>query len=875
MTDDFLIRHAIRNVWPAPGQDIPAIIAPRRISQKGGVRGAMSVLRTRTTMPNTTNWFHVYQIGSLTPSLIGMRTEFNTWIRLDAQANAHNNLIDVYTKKGRMIPRARVWSLFTRDNNLIMAVLDDRTVVDLDVEDVFFKFYSNAYFKQPENQGDDDGIRLDSRLLTSQNDILLFQAQWRAHRERKGFAYAFVDGYRVYELNTSTLRIGVYAEFVWDSSIVKRVLLPAGELKKYLSTLDSKEKYLLHYEADVDQSIVQRYCDDVDVYLLRFTNAQVYRGIYYNKNLPDAMRMVTHRDYSIPTAYVAGYLNDNPTLATATAELTVELLVRDGGIDQYLVPENNRIEQLYDLPEERIVNAMIGMDSNLEFWKAAVLESSAYTQIMRSKFEQIGHLMVENAYGYNAISSLVAESPLMREGDQGWIKLPPALQANSTIYEYDATGRLIGWHYHQNGQYYPIRDVEGCSMIEGVVGRGGQYLSTEYTLAESVLFDSYNYRFYTCPIVGGEITYDWVDVTGEDDYVVEDGVATWLVDNRVTYTAVKSDAEFVAYTLMLDYLNQVLRFTVNVSETRSNGIADLGPMSITPAIIEVWLNGKSIIRDIDFYVKWPEICIVNKEYLIEGVEQRIDIRARGFGKVGPTKRLELETFVDYGFISHSMLSVNKQYDLRDGKVVRIVADGAVYHRSALSFAEDGVAVEIKGPRNGAPYQVTDPPISIKRVSTQDSYVLRDASKVIDKQVEDYLTLYRPDLPELGPNPIPGKYAVYSPFVGKIIYDFVNGLLADDDIQGHYNDTLIREKLAIYEWLLEYEPTYRDVDTSYVSVHPHNRTTVIVLGVYQYIFVQRAVKLYLDNKVDITRFLAIEPGYEHYTPDHPHPYRVLP
>lgn len=832
----------------------------------------MSILRTPTQLPNKTDWFHVYQIGPVTPKLYNLFTHFYSWVRLDDQVNLNKNLVDLYTKRGRMIPRVRAFTLLTRDYNLIVAVIDDRTIADLNVEEVFLKVYSNAYFKLPENQTDTEGLKIVSRKLVNQNDSFTFQAQWREAKLRKGHAFAFVNGERVYDLNATTVKVGDYAEYVWDSSITHVVKLPVKDLPSFQSTLDSKGKFLLHYPATPDTVLDQHYQDDVDVYLIRYTSTNAFRGVYYNKNLDGALRNVTHRDYSVPSEFVAGYLVDNPSLFPTLQDVVIELFIRDQGVDQFLVHEHSRIEELYKLPEDRLVQAMLGTHSNLDFWKAAALEANYYLAIVRAKEGEITTEMVERAYGYNAISVLTADTPQLIDPGQRLVKLPAVLQVNATVYEYTVDGRLINWYYHAAGQYYPIRNVGQTRMVEAIVGRGGKFLKTHYGKQTVTLDTGFNYRFYTCPIFAGEVTNEWVEVTGTDAYSMDaTGNVIWGVDPTQTYTAIKSDENFPAYTLKLDYLNQVLRFTVTVAEERTDGQTSDSPMLIPPAYIELWLNKRPLIMDLDFFVKWPEICIVNKEYLVDGLDQVIDIRCRGFC----TPELKLEQVPDWGFIKHGMLSNNKQYDVRDDKVVRIVVDGSIKHRSSLSFAEDEVSLHMSGVRNGAPYQVTDPPISLKRICDQDSYLMRDVSKGRDKQVEDYLTLYRPDLPDLGPNPIPRKYDIYSPFVGRVIYDFMNGFLSDDDIQDQYSDTLVRSKLKSYEWLLDYEPTYRDMDFDYIAVHPHNRKVVLVLPARQYIFVQRAVKLYLDNIVDITKFLAIEPGFEHYTSDHPHPYRVLP
>lgn len=173
-----------------------------------------------------------------------------------------------------------------------------------------------------------------------------------------------------------------------------------------------------------------------------------------------------------------------------------------------------------------------------------------------------------------------------------------------------------------------------------------------------------------------------MDVTGNSTYYqMVSGAVLWKVDMDNYYTAIKSDDMFIAYDLLLSYRDGVHRFTINVDEVRTDGVVYPGKAEIPPGALDIWLNGHSLIRDLDYFVNWPEICLVNKEYLVAGLEQRITIRGTGF--CNPD--MSLPKADDYGFVSYGQLSKNNRFDIRDDKVMRIVIDGKLKLRDELDL----------------------------------------------------------------------------------------------------------------------------------------------------------------------------------------------
>jgi hypothetical protein len=85
---------------------------------------------------------------------------------------------------------------------------------------------------------------------------------------------------------------------------------------------------------------------------------------------------------------------------------------------------------------------------------------------------------------------------------------------------------------------------------------------------------------------------------------------------------------------------------------------------------------------------------------------------------------------------------------------------------------------------------------------------------------------------------------------------VNGILPMTDFMGQYSDRDVKTALAAYTYLLAYDPTQKNVDLDHISIHPHDKTTVIQLTIYQYNFLSRAVNIFLNGQVDLSKFLSI-------------------
>lgn len=849
---DFLINHARQHVWCAPSQDRQVQLKLARLTPINGVEDYWQVLWERIPLPSQDERYHVYQLGQRHPRLLGLLPKKGVWIPLSEHCNRNNLIVDLYSKRGISYPRTLAYLLINKDQNLLLAVKEHpRVDFNLSQESLFLRVYSNAYFSSDRADPEEDYTYVGGGHVDRVESLYLWQRDYHDRMAMKGVVYAYHNGRLVSDLSPAFITVGDMVEYVHDTTIKRVVEFKVKDLATFNSILDKKRKYLLHHGGMLNDTI--EYRDDIDLWLIRREPTGRWKGVYFHKNQEDAMRMVTHRDYSIPVPYVDAYVADH-TDFTSADQLTVRMHVRDSGFYRPLVYEHNRIHELYKLSDEEVKAAMLGLDSTVPEWRADNLEQSMYTAIMRSDGMSIDRQMVQSAYGYNAMSVLLANTPqrVVVDPTRNYVTLPFGLRYNSTLYEYDSKGILLTYRTHKVGDRYYPSDVN-CSYVEGIVGLGGLYMGDRYGNHTQVIPGEHNYRFYRAPIIGGRVSDRWEDVSDTEHYTYASGKVVWNHDQTKWYGMIRSDAEFLTYRFDLDRRDGLLVFSILSKELRE-GKEFTRPLGVPPGKLELWLNGKTLIEGLDFRVRWPEVVITNKEYLVEG-SQSIVVRGTGFCQTDLTRH----PVEDYGFIEHGLLSRNSRFDLRDDRVVKCTVRGQLVLKEDLHFSEADDGVYHPQLKNGSPYLVDEIVVPMRGLSVDDTYSLREKSRAVDGRVSDYLGRKIPDLEKEHPSMIPERYMVHSPFCSKIIYDLMNGLLATDGRLGrHYSDQDIRAWLKGYETWLDYDPTQRglEVDDRYVIIHPHNRLVELELDIYQYTFVERVIRLYLFNKVDLTRFISV-------------------
>lgn len=859
----FLRDHASKNVWCSPEQDNQVILATQRITRPGGELISFPIMTRRIELPTKDRRYHVFQVGQAHPSVLGLLPRFPNWTKASWKKFSDTVeklplFCDLYTDSGVHLALHRAYYMYTDDRALIFAIdLTGKSPIDYQRDQIYLRLYTNAFFES--NQGNSLVNKTQTNGLTVQrsSDILTIQMQILQHRSRPGQVFCFVNGHLVDEINFFTAKVGDVVEYIYDASVKRVVDLKVDSLKTFTSTLDSSYKYLLHYPKTVEEII--DYLDDIDVYVLKKDGLK-YKGQYLHRNKEDALRMVTHRDYSVPVDTFEHIARSLSSLTSSQPldlrDFYIRLYIRNSGLKRPLVYDHQRIFELYKLNDSDVLQAMVGVDAVIPEWTAAQLEHSAYTELMRTPYTSIDIDLIERAYGYNAITKVIGETPTKTRLFNGVqvVELPVGLYEKSTIYEHDASGNLINYYHHTLGTVYTTRN-SNTRMIEGVSGLGSDTPSVIYGQDQITLPSIYSYRVYMCYLVDGLPNNDWRDITGSDLYHIDDQTLIWNNLESDQYLMIRTDERFLAYSLELNAVAGTYYFDLTEKVEEQYQV-----MTVPMGDLDIWLNGKALIQGLDYTVQFPRVVIFNKAYLKQPAgssSQRIDIRFTGFCD----QNLKMRQPEDYGFIEHGVLSNDSEFDIRDDKVLRITVRGELKHRSDLKFSEDHTGVSVVDALNGAPYQIKDVIVPLRTLTQDETYRLRARSEDLDQRIEDYMTLKYPQPERDAVSAISNRHLLYSPFFSHIVSDLASGQINKSQIERVLDENDILEICAPYEYLLETDPLNEnlELDQRYVVIHPTQLNAAVGLDLHSYKFMQRVVALYGKGLIQLSPYLNVSLG----------------
>jgi hypothetical protein len=858
---NYLIDHAIKNVWCSPEQDNQFILKLARLTPSSGLIGSAQVLWSNINLPDSTSRWHVFQIGQLHPLLLGLFPKVRQWVSFSESCNQQNMLADVYTVKGVQLPRFQTYYMYNADQDLIVAVRKNSKIgYDFANDDVYLRVYSDAYFNTTQASADGyaNQIYVQGAQTTTTADVLALQTAYNTYAAKPGAVTAYVNGLRVKAIDLVNMTAGDVGEFVYDSTVYKVIEFQVSTLGTFNSTLDSKIKYLLHY-AGGDAGRID-FQDDIDVYVVQKLSATKEIGLYYHKNNADAMRMVTHRDYSIVPSYVVQYNNALQSITGTTIDvrsLYIRLYIKKSGYNRPLIYEANRIFELYKLSDTQILQAMLGVDSTVSIWSAQALEASAYCKLMRSKYTEVTPSLVEQAYGYNGCAKVLGDMPLIpyTNSSQLQVSVPPVMQLHSLAYEYDTNGKMLGRYLNNNQAIYSCFN-NNCGLVEFFCGGLGIGYDESYGFTNVAVDSTLDYRVYMCHIVNGTQDNKWVDITGDATrYKIANGVASWISVDPSEYPMIRSDRTNVAYDLDLPMSSGLYKFTLT-SEVTRNGSTFNQAMQIPPGSLDVFVQKRLLTPGLDYFINFPVVVITNKEYLLgaDGSNQPIHVRMMGHC----TKDLKIRADADVGFVANGTLSANNAFDLRDDRVLQLFLDGYLRSLSTVKFAEDGVSASINDVLNGRPYQVREVVVPMRGMTPTDTYTLYEQALDIDYEVSKYLTIKLPETDPTTPSAIRARYQVVSPFIASILNDLKNGNLVPPVVNGAFGRMKVSTLCKSYEYLLAFDPTQtaNQPNTDYVIYHPNYSWNVTTLNANAYKFLLEVVKYYCSDLVSLSSFVNI-------------------
>jgi hypothetical protein len=843
---DVLVDHALRNVWCTPDGDNQMIFKPARLTENGGVINRYKLNWDYIPLPEKNKKYHLYHIGQVHPSLINFFNTDEQWVSLTNACHGKYTLINVYTNKGIELPRFDTFYYITKTNNIVLAISKNNKInFDFDLDDLFVRTYRNAFYASDRAIANLDGIFTEGLVIRDNNDILNIQSKILAKQALSGITNCFINGYKVSSINLTNCSIGDYVEYIHDTSVKKTIDFDISNLPVFDSILDQKGKYLLHYSGL--ENVID-YQDDIDLYLIDQTG----KGVYVHKNNKDTLRNLTHKDYSVVVSYIHSYLDHfkDSRGALNINNIKLRLIIRKSGWDRPLILEKNRINELYKLPESKIIPAMVGVNSTVDVWRAANLEQCEYVQLMSKKYGQINNSLVCQTYGFDAISKLFSDTPIevTIDGVNRFIRTPLLLKSECTAFEYNDSGNLIDWYSH-TGEIYICKNIN-ARYVEVIKGIADRTLDETYGVNSSTLNKDYTYRFYCSDIVNSVVQNNW-SIASSDKYSIANNILTW---NTNKYTLVRSNKKFLCYKELIPLEEGVIEIGLDYYQNRNNSTHPL-EMQIPLGELDVFLNGRILVENIDYYFDCPKLIIVNKSY-IDNTKTNQEVVIRFTGHCND--ELQHNGVKDIGFVQRGRISDNHYYNIKDGKVQRIVIGGGIKTVNQISYFEETNNGTVFNSDNGKPYFIRDYVTPIKSITGLDDYLFKEESNKIDKKVSDYIStiINQISAPDLSVNP--NRHYLYSPFLARVLNELIDGGIDTSLLGERYTDDYVRQLCLPFEELLQYDPInivkhhYKD----YVVIHPHIYNNVVNLDFNRFKFFSKVNELYSNGRVDLVNQIRL-------------------
>ena len=848
-----LIAYALKNIWCNPAQDYQPIVKPARCTRPYGVVRTFSLRSQKYATPTRTGTYHVFTYGAMHPYLqLNIPIDRNLWHPVTELMTQLGFSFEMYTEEGYMLPLQDMWMAHVKRGLFMIAVAArSHPGYNLGTSTFYMRTYMNAWFQVTDTPN--PLITVWHKTIRRKVDAVEVLNYIDSVRDRPGYTWLVVDGYYydVDRWDAFSAPIGTWVEVIHDVS-VKRVQYFDLELPiPFMSTLDETQKYLLHYP-EVTDTI--DFYDDV-TFIVQYDKGP---GVYYHRNDPSAVRMITHKDYSLDVSKVAEYRRDQPAWVDDN-KMGIVAIIRHSGTNRPLAYEHHRIHELYKLPADRISRAMVGIDSTITEWQAAVLEQSEYTEIMRHQNACLTLQTVQDALGYNAISRILADTPkrvlddsIPRNVEMEYLHVDKAV-----VFEYDADGKLLEYHDNDATLNYYTRN-ENTATVECWVGSSGNNPDEWYGV-DVVIPEGADYRCYTADMVAGSIIPGtWVDVTGTDAYTVETTPVrkvVWdLPGDKLSLVRLDTTIMITEYDLTM--LDGVLDFNVEGVFSILGDNAHRRAQTVPMGHYELYLNRHILIPGLDYTIQFPKVVVVNKDYLdYESDTQHITLVGANFCNPDFTERVKR----DSGFVVDGMLSTNGHFNIRDDIVTRFSLGGSLIHRDTLNFAEHDTSVVMLPGVNGQPFMATEILVPMRTAIIGDAMDMRDVSRDLDKRIEAYMTNM---LPERGDGfyPISRYYPLYSPVSTAIMVAVRTGAIPEEEVHKPLVDQrilMLVEPYVAQWWAFDPANPALGLDDRFVIVHPHQYMHTVHLKYYEYMFVKRAVDLVTNGKVVFSHFIQME------------------
>lgn len=839
--NDFIFNKAISDIWANPHGDRNVFFDTVRMTGPNGVLGTLDLPFNTFRMPSSDIYYSVYELGGVIPANLGLDEKLLGWVPLRTILNKYQTMVSIFTE-GRMAILDTCYIMQTDTKNIIIAVAHSRNKLMLkSTAPVYVRFYSNIFYSgnspTVEQKLSSNSFIIDSSDIGS---YLAFSLEIDTITTLTGSSpLIYLDGLYLPDglPAHSSLINGVTIEYISDPFLTRRNSLVISELEAFTSIIDSTNKVI----ASLPNTADSIYVDDIEFYITGIRGIDGLRvGAYFPRLNANVIRMLTFKDWSLNVAMLAARsdeLRDFIDSDNTLSDIHLEIIHRENSEYRPRLLDTNYIIDLMNLPLNIRVQALTGVNSTLEIWKAKTLETSAFVKWLGLESDNLTLTNLEGVYTRDAIVSSLERVHLLP--DTGEWALPPGASNGGGIlaklltngFGLDLVTYDILDHGNEpyiNGKGYEIfyPGFKASDPLDVVIPAG--------TSANTVVENGFGIFCYYD--VGGILTYanHGSDYTLVDDDVAGTTTIVWLsaLHQYERYVRIAQRKVIFSKSITLIDLQNGIDIYDGRAKTNDIGMGHL----------YVWAGGNFMIEGLDYIVKDSLIYLVsNHSYFI--FPMTIDVIYTGL----PDPSLKHIPKGIWGWVKYGRISIDDGYNLFNKRnKLFFIGGGGVPIDEILSDERYIDVTGITPHIDGNPFVI----LPIVQFSRDEEIDLTAPTQLTtdntELQITNYLSTIYPQNTQTGLIAIPSKYDLVSVFMDKIIDEISLGNIVVTSTD--YSDEIVSLLTANYVNLLDIDVTQLNHDLNFVEIHPRWDSTPQNVTLFEFNFISRVNEFILDDQV---------------------------
>lgn len=834
---EFIKGKAIAELWANPHGDKNVVLQTVRMTGSRGAIGTLCLPFTNILLPNNSERFAVHELGGILLRDVGIYETLYGWTPIRNIVNTSQTLVQLFTN-GRLANLDSCYIKAHSTGNVIIAIAFERNSYMLDQsKDLYVRFYSNIYYT-----GMVDPAKKISTLsyINDSADVgkyIAFVSAVNAIEATNGVSVLLY-------FNGLLMSAGIPAqnkmvdgdllEYIVDPFIKRRESLLLSDLKSFTSTVDNTNKVIL----SLDESHEYIYVDDLEFYVTGIRDSDGLRvGSYFPRLRYSTIRMLTFKDWSLNSLLVNARV-DEMQLFSDTGNLSqvrIEILLRDNGEQRQTILDNNRLTDLMNLPLGKRTEAISGVNSNLDIWKAATLEDCPLVKFMGTEVKDVSTFDYDSLYSRSAVISAL-ERVRYDESVSSWTLPSSASNGGGKLVVFDSVGFNMSMLSYSalDHSYESYADGKGYEVfLPGY--KALDPLDTVITTNDSLdttiengfgIFCYYN-QDGTLTRARNGFEYTLVEGVGVTDIVWDDAMHQYE-------RYVRTSQKIVYFTKTISFVDIIAGVDVYDGRTMVN---DIGMGNIY-----VWVAGRYMIEELDYYVKNSKIYLrSNHTFITNATELKVIYAGL------PNDSLQHESKGNWGWVKYGKINVDNIYDLDTRRNNWFSIGGAITFGDEILTDES--LVDKSAPvthADGLPYGII-PLVEFARKEDVDAISRTTAQEqTVDDMVSSYITVKYPQGLDDALITIPSKYDLVSMYLATIIEDIDNNtIIATSTI---YSDSKIALMTLAYTELLTDDVTKIGHDLEFVEIHPMWNLAGKTVSSEEYIFINRVNEFMLDGAV---------------------------